>query len=42
MTFFLFKIAVQGVSLWHFHVYMYYSRISFSFIFLLITLLPFL
>jgi hypothetical protein len=26
MTFFcLFKIAIQGVSLWHFHVYMYYN-----------------
>jgi hypothetical protein len=23
----LFKIATQGVSLWYFHVYMYYSPI---------------
>jgi hypothetical protein len=21
----LYKIAIQGVSLWHFHVYMYYN-----------------
>jgi hypothetical protein len=24
-AFCLFKIAIQGVSLWHFHVYMYYN-----------------
>jgi hypothetical protein len=23
----LFKIAIQGVSLWHFHVYMYYPEL---------------
>jgi hypothetical protein len=39
----LFKIATQGVSLGHFHVYMYYSPIWFiSSIFLLSTLVPFL
>jgi hypothetical protein len=41
--FWFFKIATQGVSLWHFHVYMYYSTIWFiSSIFLLSTLVPFL
>jgi hypothetical protein len=39
----LFKIAIQVVSLWHFHVYMYYipNRFIVS-IFLLSTLVPFL
>jgi hypothetical protein len=40
---FLFKRATQGVSLWHFHVYMYYNGNWFiSSIFLLCTLVPFL
>jgi hypothetical protein len=40
---FLVKMATQGVSLWHFHVYMYYSPIWFnSSVFLLSTLVPFL
>jgi hypothetical protein len=39
----LFKIATQGVSLRHFHVYMYYNLNWFiSPIFLLSTLVPFL
>jgi hypothetical protein len=38
----LFKIATQGVFLWHFHVYMYYSPNWFISIFLLSTLVPFL
>jgi hypothetical protein len=39
----LFKIATQGVSLWHFHEYMYYSLIWFiSSTFLLSSLVPFL
>jgi hypothetical protein len=39
----LFKIATQGVSLWHFHVYIYYNPNWFiSTIFLLSTLVPFL
>jgi hypothetical protein len=39
----LFKITIQGVSLWHFHVYMYYNLNWFiSSIFLLSTLVPFL
>jgi hypothetical protein len=39
----LLKIATQRTSLWHFHVYMYYSPILFiSSIFLLSTLVPFL
>jgi hypothetical protein len=34
-------MATQGVSLWHFHVYMYYSLIWFiPSIFLLSTLVP--
>jgi hypothetical protein len=41
--FYLFKIATQGVSLWHFHVYMYYSLIGvISYVFFLSTLIPFL
>jgi hypothetical protein len=37
----LFKIVIQGVSLWHFHIYMYYSSNWFiSSIFLLSTLFP--
>jgi hypothetical protein len=37
----LLKIAAWGVSLWHFHIYMYYSLIWFiSSIFLLSTLVP--
>jgi hypothetical protein len=41
--FWLFKITTQGVSLWHFHVYMYYNPNWFiSSIFLLSTLVPFL
>jgi hypothetical protein len=40
---FLFKIATQGVSLWQFHVYMYYNlNWFFLSIFLLSTLVPFL
>jgi hypothetical protein len=39
----LFKIAMQGVSLWHFHVCMYYNLNWFiSSIFLLSPLVPFL
>jgi hypothetical protein len=39
----LFKIAIQRVSLWHFHEYMYYNLNCFnSCIFLLPTLVPFL
>jgi hypothetical protein len=38
----LFKIATQGVSLWHFHIYMYYNPNMFIFIFLLSTLVHFL
>jgi hypothetical protein len=39
----LFKIAVQGFSLWHFHVYMYYDLNWFiSFIFLFSTSVFFL
>jgi hypothetical protein len=39
----LFKIAVQGASLWHFHVYVYYNLNWFMpSIFLLSTLVPFL
>jgi hypothetical protein len=35
----LFRIAVQGVSLWHFHVYMYYNpNWPISSVFLLSTL----
>jgi hypothetical protein len=42
MTFWLFKIATQEVSLWHFHISMYYSLVWFiSSIFLLFTLVPF-
>jgi hypothetical protein len=38
---FLFKKATQGVSLWHFHVYMYYNPSWFiSTIFILFTLVP--
>jgi hypothetical protein len=37
----LFKIAIHGVSLWHFHVYTYYNWNCFiSSIFLLSTLVP--
>jgi hypothetical protein len=40
--YFLFKIALQGVSLWHFHVRMYYNPNWFiSSILLLFTLVPF-
>jgi hypothetical protein len=39
----LFKIATQGVSSWHFHVYLYYNPTCFiSSIFLLSSLFPFL
>jgi hypothetical protein len=39
----LFKITIQGISLWHFHVYMYYILNWFVLsIFLLSTLFPFL
>jgi hypothetical protein len=39
----LLKIALEGVSLWPFHVYMNYSPILFiSSIFLLSTVVPFL
>jgi hypothetical protein len=42
-NFCLFKIATLGVSLWHFHICMYYSPNWFiSSIFLLSTLVPFL
>jgi hypothetical protein len=37
----LFKIAIHGVSLWHFHVYMYYNPNWFISVFLLSTLVPF-
>jgi hypothetical protein len=38
----LFKIATQGASLWHFHVYMYYNPNWFiSSVFLLSTLVLF-
>jgi hypothetical protein len=37
------NIATQGISLWQFHVYMFYSQVWFiSSIFLLSTLVPFL
>jgi hypothetical protein len=40
--FFLFKIAIQGVSLWHFYIYMYCNLNWFiSSIFLLSTLVSF-
>jgi hypothetical protein len=43
MTFCLFKIATQGLSLWDFQAYVHYSLIWFiSSIFLLSTLVPFL
>jgi hypothetical protein len=42
MTYFLFKIAIQGVSLSYFHVYMYYNPNWFFSIFLLSTLVFFL
>jgi hypothetical protein len=43
LHFFLFKIPTEGVLLWHFHVYMYYSLILFiSSNYLLSTLVPFL
>jgi hypothetical protein len=29
MTFVLFKIAIQGVTLWHFHIYIYNNSIWF-------------
>jgi hypothetical protein len=39
----LFKVATQGVSLWHFHVYVYYNPNWFIFsILLLSTWVPFL
>jgi hypothetical protein len=38
----LFKIAIQRVSLWHFHAYMYYNPNWFISIFLLSTLVPFI
>jgi hypothetical protein len=41
----LFKVFIQGVSLWYFHVYMYYNPnwfIPFIFLFLLSILIPFL
>jgi hypothetical protein len=39
----LFKVGIQGVSLWHFHVYMYYNQnwLILSIV-LLSTLVPFL
>jgi hypothetical protein len=38
----LFKIVIQGVSLWHFHLYMYYNPLWFiTSIFVLSTLAPF-
>jgi hypothetical protein len=38
----LYMIAIQGVSLWHFHIYMYYSPNWFiTSIFLPFTLVPF-
>jgi hypothetical protein len=40
--FLLFKRATWGVTLWHFHIYVYCSLIWFmSSIFLLFTLVPF-
>jgi hypothetical protein len=42
MTFCLFKIATQGVSLWHLNIYMYYNPVWFISIFLLSTLVFFL
>jgi hypothetical protein len=42
MTFYLFKIAIHGVSLWQFHVYMHYNPNCFISIFLLPTLDPLL
>jgi hypothetical protein len=43
MHFCLFKIALQGVSLWHFHVHMFYNSNRFMLsIFLLSTLFTFL
>jgi hypothetical protein len=36
----LFKIPIQGVSLWHFHVHMYYNLIWFISVFLPSTLVP--
>jgi hypothetical protein len=43
MTFCLFEIAVQGVSLWHFHIYIYYNMNQFiSSTLLLFTLVSFL
>jgi hypothetical protein len=39
----LFKIAIQGVSLWHFHVYVHCNpNLFISFIFLLSSLVSFL
>jgi hypothetical protein len=38
----LFKIAIQGVSLWHFYVYMYYKSNWFISLFFLSTFSPFL
>jgi hypothetical protein len=39
----LFKIALQGASLWQFHVYTYFKLNCFMFsIFLYYTLVPFL
>jgi hypothetical protein len=40
--FYLFKITIQGVPLWHFHVHMYCSTNWFISIFLLSSLVPFL
>jgi hypothetical protein len=40
MTFCLFKIATQGVSLWHFHVYMFYNLNRFILFFFYLS--PFL
>jgi hypothetical protein len=37
----LLKIGTQGVSLWHFHVYMYYNMIWFISSIFLPTLVPF-
>jgi hypothetical protein len=43
LAFCLFKIAMQEVSMWHFHVYMYYNPNCFiPSVFLLSTLIPFL
>jgi hypothetical protein len=38
----LFKIATQGVSWWHFHLYMYYKPNWITSLFLLSTLVNFL